>query len=322
MWLMDEISLFNVQVKRRCFPKEASNNLRKALENTLSLALSLHKNSPLSFAAYSLFVLFPRRMLRPLPDGCQGSFAAAALNRRCSLLSEVNVACLIQEAHDSHLSRLARQAASASESVTTFSKAAKAVALAGVGEVGRSCKAVFTYGLETDPEVAACFLAKLTLQQRHAHIVVHVSTVKPSSNKVPLKAITEAFAGMPKKSVAHRDGWTWEFLRDAASTDSTASLLRQFSERFSNGELPKDLWAYLASALVYPFHKKLPEERVLLHPALRPVTVGSVLTRFGCRVLVRMGRHAVVAELLLSHQFSFGVNGGVQQFTLACTIAL
>ncbi len=57
-------------------------------------------------------------------------------------------------------------------------------------------------------------------------------------------------------------------------------------------------------------------------PALRPVTVGSVITRFGCRVMVRMNIQAVAAELLLSHQFSFGVNGGVQQVILACTIAL
>ena len=52
------------------------------------------------------------------------------------------------------------------------------------------------------------------------------------------------------------------------------------------------------------------------------MTVGSVLTRFGCRVMVRINRLAVVAELLLSHQISFGVNGGVQQVTLACNIAL
>ena len=31
---------------------------------------------------------------------------------------------------------------------------------------------------------------------------------------------------------------------------------------------------------------------------------------------------AVVAELLPSHQFSFDINGGVQQVIIACTIAL
>ncbi len=92
---------------------------------------------------------------------------------------------------------------------------------------------------------------------------------------------------MPQRSAAHRDGWTWELLRDAASTPSTASLLRRFSEKFSNGDLPKDLWAYLASALMYPFQKKLPEEMSPAgDPALRPVTVGSVITRFGSRVMV------------------------------------
>ncbi len=69
-WLMDEIALFNVPVKRRKFPKEASRLLREALDETLSLALSLHHSSPMAFIAYSLFVLFPRLLLRPLPDGC------------------------------------------------------------------------------------------------------------------------------------------------------------------------------------------------------------------------------------------------------------
>ncbi len=79
---MDKISLYNVPVKRRCFPKEAARLLWEALDDTLSLALSLHHSSPLAFSEYSLFVLFPRLLLRPLPDDCRGSFAAATLLRR------------------------------------------------------------------------------------------------------------------------------------------------------------------------------------------------------------------------------------------------
>ena len=117
---------------------------------------------------------------------------------------------------------------------------------------------------------------------------------------------------MPNKFAAHRDGWTWELLRNAAQAPSTAALLRKFAEHFSNGALPQDMWAYLASAVVYPFHKKLPEERTsVTDPALRPVTVGSVLTRFGCKVIVRMKRVAIATDSLLSHQISFGINGGV-----------
>ena len=206
---------------------------------------------------------------------------------------------------------------------TTFSNIARAAILAGAGAVGRACKLIFSYGLESDAEVASKFLSKLTLKQKHEHTPLFVATVKPPRNCIPLKAVTEAFAKMPKKSAAHRDGWTWELLRDAAQTPSTAALLRKFAEHFSNGALPQDLWAFLASALLYPFHKKLPEERIsVTDPALRPVTVGSVLTRFGCKVMVRMKRVAVAAELLLSHQFSFGINGGGQQVILACNIAL
>jgi hypothetical protein len=74
---------------------------------------------------------------------------------------------------------------------------------------------------------------------------------------------------------------------------------------------------------MYPFHKKLQEERITTgDPALCPVTVGSVITRFGCRILVRMKRLAVAETLLLSHQFSFGIKGGVQQVILGITLAL
>ncbi len=97
---MDEIFLFNVPVKRRKFPKEATRLLREALDETLSLALSLHYSSPLAVNAYSLFVLFPRLLLRPLPVGCQGSFAAAALSRRCNLLKEGEIGTLLNEAHE------------------------------------------------------------------------------------------------------------------------------------------------------------------------------------------------------------------------------
>jgi len=56
--------------------------------------------------------------------------------------------------------------------------------------------------------------------------------------------------------------------------------------------------------------------------ALRPVTVGSVITRFGCRILIRMNRLAVAEVLLLSHQFSYGIKGGVQQVILGITLSL
>ena len=58
------------------------------------------------------------------------------------------------------------------------------------------------------------------------------------------------------------------------------------------------------SALIYPFHKTLPEEKIsTTDPALRPENVGSVITRFGCRNLVRMSRLAVADVLFLYHQF-------------------
>jgi len=75
--------------------------------------------------------------------------------------------------------------------------------------------------------------------------------------------------------------------------------------------------------VLYPFHKKQPEERTSTkYPALRPVTMGFVLTRFSRRVMVRMNKILVTTELMLSHPFSFGINAGVQQVILAYNIAL
>ncbi len=67
----------------------------------------------------------------------------------------------------------------------------------------------FSYGLEYDLVVAAEFLAKLTLQQRHSHILVYESKVAPRPNNIPLKSVTDTFSGLPKKSASHREGWTW-----------------------------------------------------------------------------------------------------------------
>ena len=70
------------------------------------------------------------------------------------------------------------------------------------------------------------------------------------------------------------DGWTWELLIDDAHKPATATILRKLAERFSNGSLATYLWSYPVSALMYLFHKKLPEKRIPRKPSLRPVTVG------------------------------------------------
>ena len=108
-WLIPEISSFNVSVKRRSFPKKASEALREALDITLSFALSLHKTLPLSFSAPAPFVLFPRLVLRtPLPPqgGCHGRLAATTLLDRCRRLLAGDVAGLIHDAHEAHTERV------------------------------------------------------------------------------------------------------------------------------------------------------------------------------------------------------------------------
>jgi hypothetical protein len=203
------------------------------------------------------------------------------------------VASLINNAHEAQTESVRGRTAAAFAQPHLFTKTARAAALAGAWELGRECKVAFTYAIEADPEVAASFLANLTLQARHSHVSLHPSSLKPAKNSIPLTIVGEAFSKMPKKSAAHRDGWTWELLRDAAQRPSMASHLSKFTDLFSNEALPRNLWTYLASALMYPFHKLMLEDRIdPKDPALRPITVGSILTRFGYRVLVRMNRLA------------------------------
>jgi hypothetical protein len=122
--------------------------------------------------AFSLFVLFPRLLIRPLPDGCQCRFAAIARSRRCSLLKEGKIAILVSETHEAQVGRVAKQmkAASIPASTTNFSKTTRAAILARARAVGLACKFAFSYGFETDPEITAKFLAKLIFNARHAHI--------------------------------------------------------------------------------------------------------------------------------------------------------
>jgi hypothetical protein len=132
-WLLDEISNFNVPGKRHRFPEEASKALRETLDEALSLAISLHKSTPLAFSAFNIFVLFPRLLFCLLLDGCQGDFAAAALNRRYRLLREGDIATLLLEAHEARTGRVtkATKASSIPSSSTSFSKTTRAAILAG-----------------------------------------------------------------------------------------------------------------------------------------------------------------------------------------------
>jgi len=218
------------------------------------------------------------------------------------MLMDGDVTGLIHEAHEAQMERVRGRTVAAPVQPHSFSKTARAAALGGSGDLGRACKMAFTYGIEADPEVAASFLTKMTLRARHYHVPLHPSSLKPAKNSIPMTAVAEAFSKISKNVSAHRDGWISELLRDAAQRPSIASHLRKFTELFSTGALPKNLWYYLSPALMYPFHKLMLEDRIdPKDPTLRPVTVRSVWTRFGCMVLIMMNMMAVAAQLLLLH---------------------
>ena len=145
--LLNEISRSNVPVKRRCFPKESSHILRQAMDDALSLVLSMYKASPLAFDAHAIFVVLPRLVLRPPPSGCQGGLAAASLSRRCSLLREGDIDTLLKKAHEAQSARVAKALVEASAPKASFSKTMRAVILARAGAVGRASKLALSYGM-------------------------------------------------------------------------------------------------------------------------------------------------------------------------------
>ena len=87
------------------------------------------------------------------------------------------------------------------------------------------------------------------------HVPMPPSTFKTAFLPVPIKAVTDAFTGMPKKYAPHRDDWTWELFKDMANRPKTADLPKKFVELFANGKLPKPLWKFLSTTIMIPFHK-------------------------------------------------------------------
>jgi hypothetical protein len=228
------------------------------------------------------------------------------------MLTSGKIVELINDAHDSQVTRVARRIHDITQPQCTFPLTTRAASLAGCGAVGKACQLAFSYGYESDPAVATTFLAKITRATLHTHVPPPPLTYSSAFVPIPLKAVTDAFTGIPKKSAPHRDGWTWELFRDMAGRPSTADLLRRFVELFANGSLPKPLWRFLSSAIMIPFHKLSRLERLLFtDPRLRPITIGALLCRFSVRAVLRMKRKGIAEVLLNSNQFSYGVPGGV-----------
>ena len=113
---------------------------------------------------------------------------------------------LIYEAHDSHVTRVACRVHALTVPATSFPLAARAASLAGCGATGKACKLAFSFGTESDPVVAATFLAKLTRKTPHNLVPIPPSSFKTPFVPIPIKAISDAFTAMPKKSAPHRDG--------------------------------------------------------------------------------------------------------------------
>jgi hypothetical protein len=53
------------------------------------------------------------------------------------------------------------------------------------------------------------------------------------------------------------------------------------------------------------------EHMLLTDPKLRPITLGTLLTRFSVRAVLRMKRKGIDENMLRSNQFSYGIPRGV-----------
>jgi hypothetical protein len=322
-WLINEVTMFNAKVNKKTFPRECGEQVHNALDTILGLTIALPQEDPLALPAYAGYVLFPRLILLSLPPGCNGKHAADALARRCKMFLDGQFAELIHEANESQVTRVVCRVHALTQPAQSFPLIARAAALAGCGAASKAGKLAFSYGSESDPEVAARFVAKLTRTAPHTHVAPPPSSYKTTFVPIPQRVITDTFTGMPRKTTPHRDGWTWEMFRDAASRPSIAALLGKFVELFVNGRLPKGLWNVLFPAITIPFHKLAQLERDLLSdPRLRPTTISSMLTRFSRRSLLRLNRAGLAERMLRSNQCSYGIPCGVQKVIPDCTIAL
>ncbi len=215
------------------------------------------------------------------------------------MLLEGHVNAQLRETHNSQVTRVACRVQAITQPSQSFSLTTRAASLASCGAVGKACKLAFSYGTESDPDVARTFLAKLTRIVPHTHAPMPPTTYKTTRLPIPIKAVTDAFTGMTKKSAPHRDRWTWELFRDMDGQPKTVDLLRTFVEVFAKGKLPKPLWKFLSSAIMSPFHKLALIERDLLKdPRMRPITIGTLVCRFFVRAILRMKRKGIVDKLL------------------------
>jgi hypothetical protein len=87
-----------------------------------------------------------------------------------------------------------------------FTQGARDASLAGCGVVGKACKITVTYGTESNPMVAATFMAKVTRSTLHTQVPAPSRAYKSAFVPIPIKAATGAFVGMPKKSAPNIDG--------------------------------------------------------------------------------------------------------------------
>jgi hypothetical protein len=300
-WFLHELTHHNVKIDMTTFPREGREAVFNALDTILELATSIPQDDPLAFAAYSAYVFFLRLVLRSLPPGCNGKqHFALAFERRSKLFMDGQIEDILIEAHDSQVTRVACHIHALTQPPQTFPRTAKAAALAWSGVVGKACRLAFSYGTESDPIVATTFLTKLTRTIPHTHVPLPSPSYKTAFVPIPIKAVIETFACMPKKSAPHIDGWTWELFMDMSNRPKTADLLRKFVELFLNGKLPKPLWKFLSTAIMISFHKlALAERDMLADPRLRPITIGALLCRFSVRTFLRMKRKGIAENVAI-----------------------
>jgi hypothetical protein len=79
--LINEVTLFNINIIRKTLLKDIWEEVYIVLEAVIEPATTLPQEDPLAFLAHSVFVLFPRLVMRLLPPCCKGRHASLSFSR-------------------------------------------------------------------------------------------------------------------------------------------------------------------------------------------------------------------------------------------------
>jgi hypothetical protein len=129
---------------------------------------------------------------------------------------------------------------------------------------------------------------------------------------VTAKAVEDATGRLPLRRGTHRDGWTWESLKQCVGNTAGATAFALVGTAMLAGDMPDDAALFARSGVQLALAKDG-------GTGVRPAVMGTVLRRLAVRVLVR-AHVGTLRERLGARQFAVGHSRGVDQMHAALQI--